>query len=76
MTKTLAAFLIVFTSFPMATVALAEERLVPNEGQAPIVLAQNAPGFWNGYHGEQRPRDGFRRGPDGWWYPLGAFAAG
>lgn len=41
-----------------------------------IVVAQNAPGEWNGYRGAHGPRDGYRRGPDGWWYPLAAFAAG
>lgn len=43
---------------------------------AEILVAQNAPGEWNGYHGLREGRDGYRRGPDGWWYPLAAFAAG
>lgn len=31
-------------------------------------------GNWNGYHGYRDARPGYRRGSDGWWYPLGAFS--
>ncbi|CAN7263963.1 hypothetical protein LJR251_001128 [Rhizobium rhizogenes] len=31
------------------------------------------PGSWNGYHGYQRARPGYRRHSDGWWYPRNAF---
>jgi hypothetical protein len=41
-----------------------------------IGVAQNVPGEWHGFRGTHGPRDGYRRGPDGWWYPLAAFAAG
>lgn len=47
-----------------------------NEAPKSIIVAQNGPGFLNGYRGEPEPRGGLRRGLDGWWYPLSAFAAG
>ncbi|MDR6668295.1 cell surface protein [Rhizobium sp. 1399] len=28
---------------------------------------------WNGYRGYENPREGYRRGPDGYWYPAKAF---
>jgi hypothetical protein len=30
-------------------------------------------GSWNGYHGYDHRRPGYRRHSDGFWYPLGAF---
>jgi hypothetical protein len=30
---------------------------------------------WNGYRGYQSPREGYRQGPDGYWYPAKAFAS-
>lgn len=34
------------------------------------------PGHWNGHQGYRDPRPGYRRGNDGWWYPLAAFGVG
>lgn len=46
-------------------------------GETDIVLVQDAaPGEWRGYKGVRESRPGYRRGDDGWWYPLAAFAAG
>jgi hypothetical protein len=28
---------------------------------------------WNGYRGYESPREGYRQGPDGYWYPAKAF---
>lgn len=36
----------------------------------------NRPGHWNGHQGYHSPRPGYRRGNDGWWYPLAAFGVG
>ncbi|WEK51767.1 MAG: BA14K family protein [Candidatus Kaistia colombiensis] len=36
----------------------------------------NRPGYWNGHHGYNGPRDGYRRHSDGYWYPLAAFGVG
>ncbi|NVD38992.1 BA14K family protein [Ensifer sp. HO-A22] len=33
-------------------------------------------GWHNGYRGYEDRRPGYRRGDDGWWYPLAAFGAG
>ena len=33
-------------------------------------------GHWNGHRGYREKRRGYRRGNDGWWYPLAAFGAG
>lgn len=30
---------------------------------------------WNGYRGYETPREGYRQGPDGYWYPAKAFGA-
>lgn len=50
------------------------EPATPND---PVVLAQaGGPGQWRGYQGVREERPGYRRGNDGWWYPLAAFAAG
>nr|WP_040878241.1 BA14K family protein [Kaistia granuli] len=34
------------------------------------------PGHWQGHQGYRDPRPGYRRGNDGWWYPLAAFGVG
>jgi hypothetical protein len=75
MDKKVAICLMLLGSLAVAPVASAQWQPSPYNGKA-LVVAQNGPGSWNGFHGEQGPRDGFRRGPDGWWYPLAAFAAG
>lgn len=36
----------------------------------------NRPGYWNGHRGYNGPRNGYRRGNDGFWYPLAAFGVG
>lgn len=46
-----------------------------------IVLAQmpvdDGPEMmWHGFRGVREPRPGYRRHSNGWWYPIGAFAAG
>ena len=33
----------------------------------------NRPGSWNGYHGYDHRRPGYRRHSDGFWYPGSAF---
>lgn len=33
-------------------------------------------GYYHGYRGSRHHRHGYRRGHDGWWYPLAAFGAG
>jgi hypothetical protein len=34
---------------------------------------RDRPGNWNGYHGYDHRRPGYRRHSDGFWYPGGAF---
>lgn len=33
-------------------------------------------GYYHGYRGYHDHRPGYRRGPDGFWYPAAAFALG
>jgi hypothetical protein len=33
-------------------------------------------GYYHGYRGSHEHRRGYRRGPDGFWYPAAAFAIG
>lgn len=33
----------------------------------------NRRGYWNGHQGRREMRRGYRRGPDGWFYPFSAF---
>ncbi|MBY3252668.1 MULTISPECIES: hypothetical protein [Rhizobium] len=33
-------------------------------------------GYWNGYRGYRAKRFGYRKGPDGYWYPAKAFGRG
>lgn len=32
--------------------------------------------YWRGHRGYNYYRRGYRRGPDGWWYPMAAFGLG
>lgn len=56
------------------TSAASAQTLVPSDGA--FMVAQAGPGEWHGYRGAEGPRHGYRRGPDGWWYPLAAFMVG
>lgn len=76
MKKILSICLILLSSSTMASTASAQGGPMPNGTMDQFDVAQNATGYWNGYHGDPGPRNGFRQGPDGWWYPLAAFAAG
>lgn len=74
--KPATGFLVACLSFtPVGAAPILAFPAAPDSSS--IILVQDAsPGIWRGYRGVRQPRPGYRRGDDGWWYPLAAFAAG
>lgn len=81
-----AATLAVATAIPLNAAPLTAPS-VP-QASSPLILAQSGRGdgdrferrggdrFYRGHRGSREYRRGYRRGDDGWWYPLAAFGLG
>lgn len=75
--KTMGAVLAGCLCFSVANATPIFTLPIPANNDGDVVRVQDAPdGQRRGYKGVRDQRPGYRRGNDGWWYPLAAFAAG